>query len=362
MLPPAANIHTISETEHILMKPWMYIGSIEKTPRRAKCLGLDKITIKEIQHSEGMEQIFLEILNNASVESELIEVSITSEWITVKNYGTPIPVIQNENGEWIPTIIFGKLRTFRNYNHPGNLYYGIGAKAVNVFSTEFNIECADSQNGLLYKQTWKNNMSECCPPEITPYEGSSYVQVSYSLDFARFGVNNFDQEALELYAYHCARISYNCSVPVIVNEKKLEVKNLLDYAKMFYPDNTSAIYYKDPEGIFEICILDTPDNAICESFVNGVVTSNGGIHVNAGYKIILEEIRRYTEGVKVTKKNIVNHVSLFVSCRVSCPQFTSQMKDCFVNYNHNETTLNIKIPYNLLKNIENWSVMSKLGL
>lgn len=335
----AETFHNISQIDHILKRPEMYISSITKTLRQAKCFDSNKITTKDIKQPEGMEQIFLEILNNAAENagSEVIEVSITSNLITVKNYGRYVPVVRNQDDKWIPSIIFGKLRTSRNYNNQDNFHNGIGAKAANIFSKEFSIECADSQNGLLFKQTWKNNMNMKCSPKVFKYKGPGYTQVSYSLNFDRFEVDKFDQEAIELYSYHCARISYIYSVPVNVNDQSFEIKSLLDFAKLFYPDN-SSIYYKDPNGIYELCVVNTPNNAMCVSFVNGYHTVNGGIHTKAAYSAL--------EKYGIRKEE----VSLFISCHVPKPCFYSAMKDTLGSYDNGKKSLDIEIPEELLNN------------
>src|SRR5205823_5124281 len=129
-------------------------------------------------HSEmfiyGLESIFMEVLINAgkNANNSRIEVTVSTESVTIKNYGTCIQVVQNEAGTWLPETIFGHLRP----------YNPIGVKITNIFSKTFSIESADSQRGLLYKQIWENNMNTCHNSEITPYNGDDYTQVSYSPD------------------------------------------------------------------------------------------------------------------------------------------------------------------------------------
>ena len=45
--------------------------------------------------------------------------------------------------------------------------HGYGAKLTNIFSKSFTIETSDSLRGLVYRQTWKNNMKDISDPEIT---------------------------------------------------------------------------------------------------------------------------------------------------------------------------------------------------
>jgi DNA gyrase/topoisomerase IV subunit B len=370
----------LTEIEHVLKRPDMYINSLVRGPRIGKCLNPAemKIVQKQINLSEGQEQVFVEIIGNAAdnvwesreqnVDPGVIEVMVNEQWFIVKNYGLAIPVAQYQNGDWIPRSIFGNLRSSSKYNDNKKRYLigknGLGGKLVNVYSRAFSIECADSQRGLLYKQTWQNNMSVYNQPEITQYQGPGYTQVSVSLDFARFGVSGFDQEALEIYAGHCAAISYTCEVPVIFNGQRFEIKDLVGYANLFYTVNrNSAICYKDPNGSYDLCIIDTPDTgeqgkvgAVCASFVNGIVTSNGGAHVDAAYKVVVKAIVDFlgknAEGIRFTKADVANHISLFISCRIDKPEFTSQIKDSL-----KKPTPNIELPENLLKGIKKWQLI-----
>jgi DNA gyrase/topoisomerase IV subunit B len=374
---------SLSDIEHVLKRPDMWINSLSRAPRIAKCLNPAemKITQRQIYLCEGQEQVFVEIIGNAAdntwesrelnIDPGVIEVDVNPEWFTVKNYGLAIPISQNELGMWIPQSIFGNLRSSSKYNDDKKRYLigknGLGSKLTNIYSRCFAIECADAQRGLLYKQNWQNNMSVVSQPEITQYQGPGYTKVSVSLDFARFGVTGYDQEALEVYAGHCAAISYTCQVPVIFNGYRFEIKDLVGYAGLFYTVNrSSAISYKDPNGVYDLCIIDTPNDgdmtkvgAVCASFVNGIVTSNGGVHVDAAYKVIVKAILDFlgknAEGIRFTKADVANHISLFISCRLDKPEYTSQIKDCL-----KKPTPNIELPENLLKGIKKWQLIQTI--
>lgn len=377
----ATNVYqSVSDIEHVLLRPDMYINALERIPRIAKCLNPSEMKIiqKQVTLPEGEEQCFVEIIGNAAdnvwesreknIDAGHIEVTVNSEWFIVKNYGLAIPVSQNETGAWIPQSIFGNLRSSSKYDDSKKRYLigknGLGSKLVNVYSRCFAIECADPERGILYKQNWQNNMKVVSEPEFFQYSGPGYTQVSVSLDFARFGTSGYDLEALEVYAGHCAAVSYTCNIPVIFNGHRFEIKDLFSYAGLFYPVNrSSAISYKDPQGAYDLCIIDTPDSgqpgtigAVCASFVNGIVTSNGGAHVDAAYKVVVKAIIDFmgknADGIQLTKRDIVNHVSLFISCRIDNPKFTSQIKD-----NLKSPTPNIELPENLLKGIKKWQLI-----
>jgi DNA topoisomerase-2 len=361
----------LTDIEHILTRYDMYIGPIDRTPRSTLCLTDKSIVSKTIYHSEGMEQTFLEILGNAAdnvqrsrehnIQPGIIEVTIDSTTVTVKNYGMNIPIAQNQNGKWVPELIFGQLRTSSNYNDNQKRLYigknGLGAKATNIFSKLFQIECGDPTRQLYYTQTWENNMHSKSQPTINSYNGPGFTQVIYSLDFNKFGIPEFDTEALEIYGAHCVAVAYTCNVPVYFNGTKFIVNDIFDYTKYFFQiSRATTVMYKDPGGVYDICLIDTPDNAITISFVNGIMTKQGGVHVDAAYKVVTETIISYfgstVDGIKITKRDIDRHVSMFLSCRLSGIQFKSQTKDYLA-----KPVPKIDIPPENLKPIKKWALI-----
>lgn len=65
---------------------------------------------------------------------------------------------------YVPTMIFGHLLTGSNFDDTVKKVTGgrngLGAKLANIFSTEFTVETLDSERGKLFKQTWKDNLSD----------------------------------------------------------------------------------------------------------------------------------------------------------------------------------------------------------
>ena len=275
----------VSEIDHILLRSGMYIGPIDRQVRKTHCYSMTdkKIIEKDVSHAEGQEQTFLEIIGNATdnvqrsrdhnIEPGKIEITVTDKWVIVRNYGMNIPVAFDEKGVWVPDMIFGQLRTSSNYDDNKDRLYigmnGLGAKATNVFSSVFCVECADPDRYLIYKQMWQQNMKIRGEPDVQRYSGVGYTQVSYSLDFPRFGIQAFDNEALEIYAAHCAAISLTCQVPVIFNGGSFDIKDIVHYAGMFFPiSKQSAITYQNPNGVYSLCLVDTPDSAVVVQYLH----------------------------------------------------------------------------------------------
>lgn len=273
-------------------------------------------------------------------------------------------------------LVRGKKRVSSGLN-------GLGEKVVNVLSKLFTIIIHNHESGLRYTQTWKNNMKEKNEPEIINlkdikgYKGkTSTVEIIYELDFKRFGydeptvigdplngeemVGGYDLELFQLFARHCISISWNARVPVKFNNLTFNVKNIKEFAKFYFGDavRNSFIYYEWPENtelkmtkhnyriavdkkvmpLAEVLLLDTPDSPEQLSYVNSMITRDGGTHVNAVWskvskgiiKIVNDKINQKkgaNKNVKITLNDIKPHVSMITSfIKVENPEFESQSK------------------------------------
>lgn len=122
---------------------------------------------RPVTYVPGLYKIFDEILVNAAdnkqrdPKMDTVEVVIDPEQnlISVYNNGDGIPVeIHQEEGVYVPELIFGHLLTSSNYDDAEKKTTGgrngYGAKLTNIFSTEFVIETADGKRQKKYKQVF----------------------------------------------------------------------------------------------------------------------------------------------------------------------------------------------------------------
>lgn len=322
----------------------MYVGPTSRVERQGNCLVDGRIVRKTVCQSEAQEQLFKEIIGNAAdnvlrsrkkgVDPFKIQVTTDDEWVTVKNYGDTIPVVvDDKTGLWTPELIFGHMLTSSNFGDRKDRLYigknGIGAKATNILSSEFEVVCADTAHRKIYRQTWRDNMSRCDTPRIRKMPASTkrgYTQVRYKLDVARFGVERLDDEASQMIGAHCAALSFVCDVPVAFNGTTFKLRTVKAYASLFLDRDTPSFVYSDDHTT--CCVADTPNAGVQFSFVNGMITERGGVHVNAVYKALVKGLAaKFKSEYRLTKRDVESHVSVFVSCRLKQPEFDGQTKN-----------------------------------
>lgn len=412
MSAQTANSFTgMTHPEHIYKLSDTYIGSDEQIVYKDRVFDFNqmKMVDKKISIPEGFERIFLEILSNASdhversrrsgVDPGEINITMDQYWIVVKNSGAAFPVNIHKSGVWTPDFVFGALLTSSNYQEKTKAVRtvcgrnGYGAKLTNIYSKRFIVNIGDSggteDNGNIrypqkYYQEWSNNFANKTDPIIEPYNGPAYVEISYLIDFARFGYTCYIDDAFSLFARYVIDVSYACKVPVTFNGQRFHYVDPREYIKLYYdtvpehyimhyewPANSDVqkkkggyqVSKKGDKPYVEMIIVDDPRKGRCESFVNGIYTKEGGVHVNEGYQAVgasvLNALNTDKKGNKNTVKlnvgHVKKHLTIFMNCWVDEPKFDRQAKSKFTG-----PKIPIAISDSTLRAISKWDFTAGL--
>jgi len=191
--------------EHILSLPDTYIGSVETAEEEVWLADATGTFQRErIQVNPGFFKLIDELLVNAhdhvirlrQRKSETpvkhIELACDGTTLAVENDGDPIDVAQHpEHKVWIPQLIFGELLTSTNYDKAEKKLVGgkngYGVKLVNIFAKQLEVSIVDASRKLYYTQTFSDNMTTVEAPKVKASKGKSYVRLTWTPDFARFG-------------------------------------------------------------------------------------------------------------------------------------------------------------------------------
>ena len=420
--PSVEDYKQMDQRTHVYVKQSSYVGSDKRMEREMWLYDSanKRMTAVTIDYIEACERIYLEILTNASdnvgrsqragVDPGKIEITMDNSTISVKNYGLPMPVaIKPETGLYIPDMVLGTLLTSSNYEgdrHEAGTN-GIGAKATNIFSKEFMVIVHDAIRHLSYTKVWYDNMTRSTDHVIEQYNGKlSSVQIVFKMDFERFGyplpngtTGGYPPEAFVLYARHAIDISFTAKTTVVFNGEEFSYVNIRDYARLYFGDavNSAIVHYQWPVGTevihkkkgyqiaaiagvrpdVELIALDTPDAGRHVSFINCMMTHDGGVHVNAAIKAVGDSaVQRVNQGVidrlskqkkgkevdaKEKRSHTINiadvkpHISMLVSVRGKNPEFTSQTKRTLAS-----PTPKIVVEEEELKGIDRWQLVDRL--
>lgn len=343
----------LSQVDHIYTNGDTELGGTESTIREEwKLVGDQDNRRLEFGSAEiipAVKNIFLEVLANAcdavnrsknsAQAPSFIAIEISGGAITVTNDGIPITVAKHPSGRWIPAMVMGMLRTSTNYQKDSNRRLagknGYGVKLTNIFSTVFRVRIQDAANRRYYEQIWRNNMKECSEPTIREnIIEKSFVQVSYLLDFARFGYKGeYPAVYLEIFRAYAAHTAFTTQIPVYFQNECFDFSGTKreDYVKLLEPDPGSEIT-RLTNSQCEIILAEKINRGCNLSFVNGILTKNGGVHVKAVLEAFRDHfIKEFNEKNELRRgmgiQFVKNHMIILVNCSLPNPSFSSQTKE-----------------------------------
>jgi DNA topoisomerase-2 len=397
----AEDYDKLSQREHILLRPGMYIGSTapEETEEWVYNRSSKQVEKRTLSLPEAVKRCFYEAISNASdavirsrergFDPKEIVVTMNDTMISITNYGCPIPVVKHEKeGKWVPEMIFSDFLSSSNYNpkkvRSGIGLNGLGIKLVSVFSKAFTVDLDDHVNRLSYTQTFRDNLLNIDAPIIKPFKGaSSRVEIKYTLDFGYFSLNGYTEDDKDLFARFAMDYSLSCSVATRFNDLSFPVQTLSSMASLYFGEAalSNAITYagkvdvtvqgtdvhgrKSPAKLHrmqtpvEFCLMDTPFEGQVIAFVNGMMVC-AGVHIDSLYKSIadkvLPSINQDLNGKPMlSAKDLKQHTSLLMVCTLPDPAFKSQVKSQLASP---EPTFSL--PATLFAPLKKWELMDRL--
>lgn len=380
--------------DQILLRPDTYIGSVKRSLTSEPVYYFDdankRFTKGFLQLSDGLIRLFIEVISNAidnvwrskefGIPVKFIKVQITPNQISVWNDGRNIPTgLHPTEKVYTPEMIFGHLLTSSNYNDAEERKTsgknGLGVKLSNTFSSSFKVNIFNKDEGVLYTQEWSDNMKVCKPAKIakrgfpkTVMEGSNgFTEVTFTPDFTRFGLTEFDRDHLVLLrklVYDAAMTVSFHGVKVFINEgeekeKEVPVKDIKDYVGYYFPNGIPEEHVIVATPDSKVCLVGGADDWTHVSFVNGIITKDGGVHVDAWAKALFDPIveKCAKKKINVTVRDIRKHFFLFVYSSVDKPAFESQSKNRLTGPKV-ETDVKAAVTNKIAK----WEFMEKLEL
>lgn len=369
----------MSDREHVLFRPGMYIGSTKKEIQSGYLYNINTDAMEQVEYTvvPGMLKIVDEIISNSCDEFRRrdnlgltrldVEVNTKEGFIRVHDNGG-IAVVKHKVADmWLPEFIFGQLRTSSNYNDDeerlGVGTNGVGSSIANIFSTKFIIETCDGKK--YYKRSWSNNMADLNDDLIIRDAKKSEhgTTTTMYIDFRQFNNNKLDEEFAQIILTRCINaavsnigltVSYTDDSltrnigpifdvteddddstlrPIIDSDGRMVFKfeRFDDYVKHMFryaigeSNLEQAITYSDADKSFVL----VPDNGINYGFVNGNECSNG-THIKGIRNKVSEQLSEFMKKkhkIDVSPRQCDNCYSVFCSVNVTNPAYDSQTKD-----------------------------------
>jgi len=338
------------------------------------------LSMKKISYNSGLLRLVIEAISNAidnkwrsethGVVMKKIDFMFYDDpesewygWIGVVNDGYAIPVQKAEyeyedyrSGEvtkekmYPAEVFFGEMLAGTNFEEDDTRKTsgrnGLGGKLDVIYSLEAIIDHANSKDKKRFQQFYRNHGKGRDPPIVTSYSAKTdYFSISFLPDYEYFGYPGMDDDFISLlkrYAYETAMIT---GLNVTVNGEKINVKGLDKFVRCVYPDTKEncLMHYVSPSG--DECVLvergipemDTLDDVLHHSWINGINTRDGGVHVDAWRDAIFPSLTKAFNArppkkgeksvLKATAKELYPYFVIFVRCEKEGAKFDGQTKD-----------------------------------
>ena len=305
------NIISLEWSEHIRMRPGMYIGKLGDGASQ----------------DDGIYVMIKEIVDNSIDEfvmgnGRTIEVDIEDKKVTVRDYGRGIPL--GKVKDCVSKINTGAKYDSKVFKKAVGLN-GVGSKAVNALSSYFvtqsirdgRTKIVEFAKGKLVKDHKEQDAAE-----------KDGTVVTFIPDKDLFGHFHYIKEYVEKLLWNYAFL--NNGLTIRFNGDKLIAKNgLSDLLERNINGNGPVLYpiIHIQEGDLEFAFTHSSKQYGEEyySFVNGQHTTQGGTHQTAFREAIVKTIREFYNRDFDTN-DIRQSILAAISLKVQEPVFESQTK------------------------------------
>jgi len=328
----------LTDVEHVLLRPGMYVGSIKHKTEDIPVLVEGKFSTQSITYNPAFLKIFDEIVSNSVDEHRRnpkklnqLDVLINPEKgaILVRDNGGIVVERHPEHDEWIPELIFSNLKAGSNFDDSEERLVagtnGVGSTLTNIFSKAFRVKTCDGKRE--FSQQFINNMTDKQEAQVTPTKSKQgYTEIAFMPDFERFEMTTIDADHMLMLEKRVIDLAAcNPKLKVTFNGKDHTFNSFEDYCKLYTSD---VIYVEGPR--WKVGISHSNGSMQQVSFVNSVQTYDGGTHVDYVANQIVTHIRdliKKKHKIEIRPQEIKNHMFLFVQSDIVNPIFASQTKE-----------------------------------
>lgn len=333
----------LTDIEHVLLRPFMYIGSTSMHTDEQHLYDGEKIWSQEVTYNPGFIKLFDEIISNSVDEhrrnpklNEIqVAINMTTNTISVMDNGG-IPVEKHRvHKEWIPEMIFSNLKAGSNFDDSEKRTVagtnGVGATLTNIFSKSFFIATCDGKNK--FEQEFTDNMHKRSKAVITPAK-RGFTQIVYQPDLERFKMSSIDETTYFMIFKRCLDV-VACNPKLTLKfaktdngqswEHTIKFKSFEEYIKLY----TTDFHYEESKD-WNIGFAKSEKGFTTVSFVNSVHTKDGGTHVEYITNQLIAQLREMIKKkhkVDVKPSDIRQHMMVFIDCTIVNSAFSSQTKE-----------------------------------
>lgn len=321
----------LSDRDHMLMRPEIFIGSVTNEVHTRFVLG----KYKDIEYVPALIKCIDEIIDNCIDEAirtnfkyaNEISVSVdpSDNEVTISDNGRGIPQVKviDPDGNSIlqPVAAWTRAKAGSNFtdDRSGIGANGVGSFCTNVMSFKFEGVTADGEKQVSVK-CFENASKVFVSESKADYHGTT---VKFIPDFQRFGVFFISDSDIEVIQDRIESLSVNFPKIKFKFNGKVVKTNIKSTANSY----GTNVYYED-ENVS--CFVTGSEEYLTNSYVNGVHTSEGGTHTTYFTNKLIDELelqikKKYK--ISIPRNNIRQGLTVGLFLRnFRNPKYTSQIK------------------------------------
>lgn len=333
-------IEKLSDRDHILRRPSMYIGGISNEIQEAFLFDEDSKTLKieSAMINPGLVKIINEVIDNSidvilkTGKGNYINVDMGLDFVTVTDNSVGFPDKPEGATEYPVVTALGNARAGSNFDDENNIGQmgtnGVGAFATNCFSKHF--EVVTTNEVMTLAVTWKDNAILDSVNQLEKRKSDKTgTRVKFYPDLERFKLEGIDNTIRQTIKTRLMCLGYIYpQIKFFFGGEVLEKpKHIIEWLGV--GEDPYVVHKTDNYEVFVIARSSSLPNF---SFVNGLNVKDGGSHLD----VITNDISKEFSGMRgfgeVQKSDIANTLQLvFVGTGFKNLRFNSQTKEKITN-------------------------------
>lgn len=346
-------IKKLSDREHIVHRPSMYIGSVSNEQHETaifeNVFEEPKLQTKQLTYAPGLIKIINEVIDNSvdviikTGKGSTIKVKLSGDKVEVQDDSTGFPmpekfkklardggVAKREIFEDLPVVIaLGNARAGSNFNDEDNLGQmgtnGVGAFATNCFSKRF--VCITKTQDTTTKVEWRDNaLLHSCNIDYKKSEPGT--SITFWPDLAKFSLAEISEDVKDVIRTRLVVLSLTYpDIKFYFDGKRIKTPKKI--ASLFTTEETPFVEHSTNN--YQVLVIANSEKTSHFSVVNGLNTPDGGSHIDLILQEIVKELSE-TKGLNCTRADVLNTLQIvFIGRGWKNLRFNSQTKEKITN-------------------------------
>lgn len=342
-------IKKLSDREHIVHRPSMYIGSVSNEQHETaifeNVFEEPKLQTKQLTYPPGLIKIINEVIDNSvdviikTGKGSTIKVKLSEDKVEVQDDSTGFPMPEKfktsknrslEDFEDLPVVIaLGNARAGSNFNDEDNLGQmgtnGVGAFATNCFSKRF--VCVTKTQDTTTKVEWRDNaLLHSC--DIDYKKSESGTNITFWPDLAKFSLAEISEDVKDVIRTRFVVLSLTYpDIKFYFDGKRIKTPKKI--ASLFTSEETPFVEHSTKD--YQVLVIANSEKTSHFSVVNGLNTPDGGSHIDLILQEIVKELSE-TKGLNCTRADVLNTLQIvFIGRGWKNLRFNSQTKEKITN-------------------------------